>query len=31
MSRIGKRPIDIPGKVTIDIDGQSVTVKGAKR
>lgn len=30
MSRIGKRPIDIPGKVTIAIDGQSVTVKGPK-
>ena len=30
MSRIGKRPINIPGKVTIDIDGQSVTVKGPK-
>jgi large subunit ribosomal protein L6 len=30
MSRIGKRPIDIPGKVTITIDGQSVTVKGPK-
>lgn len=30
MSRIGKRPIDLPGKVTIVIDGQSVTVKGPK-
>lgn len=30
MSRIGKRPIDIPGKVTIAIDGQAVTVKGPK-
>ncbi len=30
MSRIGKRPIDIPGKVTITLDGQSVTVKGPK-
>lgn len=30
MSRIGKRPIDIPGKVTIAIDGQSVTVTGPK-
>lgn len=30
MSRIGKRPIDIPGKVTVAIDGQSVTVKGPK-
>ncbi|MGI0485322.1 50S ribosomal protein L6 [Pantanalinema rosaneae CENA516] len=30
MSRIGKRPIAIPAKVTITIDGQSVTVKGPK-
>lgn len=30
MSRIGKRPIDLPGKVTVAIDGQSVTVKGPK-
>jgi large subunit ribosomal protein L6 len=30
MSRIGKRPISIPGKVTITIAGQSVTVKGPK-
>lgn len=30
MSRIGKRPISIPNKVTITIDGQSVTVKGPK-
>ncbi len=30
MSRIGKRPIDIPGKVTIAIDGQSIVVKGPK-
>jgi large subunit ribosomal protein L6 len=30
MSRIGKRPINIPGKVTVAIDGQSVTVKGPK-
>ena len=30
MSRIGKRPISIPGKVTVAIDGQSVTVKGPK-
>ncbi|EKQ68873.1 LSU ribosomal protein L6P [Leptolyngbyaceae cyanobacterium JSC-12] len=30
MSRIGKRPISIPNKVTVVIDGQSVTVKGPK-
>lgn len=30
MSRIGKRPISIPGKVTVTIDGQQVTVKGPK-
>jgi large subunit ribosomal protein L6 len=30
MSRIGKRPIDIPGKVTVTVDGQHVAVKGPK-
>jgi large subunit ribosomal protein L6 len=30
MSRIGKRPISIPGKVSVAIDGQSVLVKGPK-
>lgn len=30
MSRIGKRPISIPNKVTVTIDGQSVRVKGPK-
>ncbi|MBD2020351.1 50S ribosomal protein L6 [Leptolyngbya sp. FACHB-36] len=30
MSRIGKRPISVPGKVTVTIDGQAVTVKGPK-
>lgn len=30
MSRIGKRPIPLPAKVTITIDGQSVAVKGPK-
>lgn len=30
MSRIGKRPIPIPPKVTVTIDGQAVTVKGPK-
>ncbi|NET31817.1 MAG: 50S ribosomal protein L6 [Cyanothece sp. SIO1E1] len=30
MSRIGKRPIDIPQKVTVTIEGQHVSVKGPK-
>lgn len=30
MSRIGKRPITIPNKVTVAIEGQQVTVKGPK-
>jgi large subunit ribosomal protein L6 len=30
MSRIGKRPISLPAKVTVAIDGQQVTVKGPK-
>jgi large subunit ribosomal protein L6 len=30
MSRIGKRPIPIPQKVTVTIDGQEVAVKGPK-
>ncbi len=30
MSRIGKRPISIPAKVTVAIDGQSISVKGPK-
>jgi large subunit ribosomal protein L6 len=30
MSRIGKRPIEIPDKVTITIEGQKVSVKGSK-
>lgn len=30
MSRIGKRPIPIPDKVTVTIDGQHVAVKGPK-
>ena len=30
MSRIGKRPIPIPSKVSVDIKGQHVTVKGPK-
>jgi large subunit ribosomal protein L6 len=30
MSRIGKRPIEIPAKVTVTLEGQSVAVKGPK-
>lgn len=30
MSRIGKRPINIPDKVTVTIEGQKISVKGAK-
>lgn len=30
MSRIGKRPIPIPSKVTVTVEGQTVTVKGPK-
>ena len=30
MSRIGKRPIPIPSKVSVDIKGQHITVKGPK-
>ncbi|HHP7230219.1 MAG TPA: 50S ribosomal protein L6 [Xenococcaceae cyanobacterium] len=30
MSRIGKRPIPVPAKVTIDLKGQHITVKGPK-
>ena len=30
MSRIGRLPIDIPGGVTVTIDGQNVTTKGPK-
>ncbi len=30
MSRIGKRPIPIPEKVSVNIDGNRVTVKGPK-
>lgn len=30
MSRIGKRPIQVPAKVTVTIDGQQVAVKGPK-
>lgn len=30
MSRIGKKPINIPAKVEVGIDGQQVTIKGPK-
>jgi len=30
MSRIGKRPISLPAKVTVAVNGQAVTVKGPK-
>ncbi|MCM3762368.1 50S ribosomal protein L6 [Alkalihalobacillus oceani] len=30
MSRIGKKPVEIPGGVTITLDGQLLTVKGPK-
>jgi large subunit ribosomal protein L6 len=30
MSRIGKRPISVPAKVTVTLDGQHVAVKGPK-
>jgi large subunit ribosomal protein L6 len=30
MSRIGKRPVKLPAKVTVTIDGQEVKVKGPK-
>ena len=30
MSRIGKSPVQIPDKVTIDINGLTITVKGPK-
>ncbi|MCM3715670.1 50S ribosomal protein L6 [Halalkalibacter oceani] len=30
MSRIGKKPVEIPGGVTVTLDGQLMTVKGPK-
>ena len=30
MSRIGKKPVDVPSGVTVTIDGQTVKAKGAK-
>ena len=30
MSRIGKQPVTIPGGVTVDVSGSTVTVKGPK-
>ena len=31
MSRIGKSPVQIPEKVSVDINGLTITVKGSKR
>jgi large subunit ribosomal protein L6 len=30
MSRVGKKPIPVPAKVTVNVNGQHVTVKGPK-
>ncbi|MBR5271954.1 MAG: 50S ribosomal protein L6 [Clostridia bacterium] len=30
MSRIGRKPVEIPAGVTVDVDGSTVTVKGPK-
>jgi len=30
MSRVAKKPVDLPQGVTVTIGGESVTVKGAK-
>ena len=30
MSRIGKKPIEVPESVTLDVDGQNVKAKGSK-
>jgi ribosomal protein L6P/L9E len=30
MSRIGKKPVDVPDGVTVTIDGQTVKAKGPK-
>ncbi len=30
MSRVGKKPIEIPAGVTVTVDNQYVTVKGPK-
>lgn len=30
MSRIGKKPISVPGGVTVNVDGQTVSAKGPK-
>ena len=30
MSRIGRKPIPIPGGVTVQVDGGEIVVKGAK-
>ena len=30
MSRVGKKPIEIPEKTKVDVDGQKITVTGPK-
>ena len=30
MSRIGKKPIEVPSAVTVTVDGQTVKAKGPK-
>jgi large subunit ribosomal protein L6 len=30
MSRIGKKPVEIPSGVTVDVDGQRISAKGSK-
>ncbi|MCB1457061.1 MAG: 50S ribosomal protein L6, partial [Nitratireductor sp.] len=30
MSRIGKKPVEVPAGVTASVDGQTVTAKGPK-
>jgi len=30
MSRVGKKPVAVPAGVTAKVDGQAVSVKGAK-
>ena len=30
MSRIGKKPIDVPAGVTVTVEGRNVTVKGPR-
>src|SRR4051794_22820720 len=30
MSRVGKKPVEVPNGVTVNVDGQNVTAKGPK-